>query len=76
MFEHDGICRLQSVGTLKSHRRRGLGSALVGFAVGEALRQGAAGLALSTETDTGAHSMYSQAGFHAVGSDLWVMRYP
>ncbi len=76
MFEHDGICRLQSVGTLKSHRRRGLGSALVGFAISEALRQGAAGLALSTESDTGAHSMYLKAGFHSVGSDLWVMRYP
>lgn len=76
MFEHDGICRLQSVGTLKSHRRRGLGSALVGYAIGEALRRGSAGLALSAESDTGAHSMYSQAGFHAVGSDLWVMRYP
>ena len=76
MFEHDGICRLQSVGTLKSHRRHGLGSALVGFAIGEALRQGAAGLALSTETDTGAHWMYAKAGFRSVGSDLWAMRYP
>lgn len=76
MFEHEGICRLQSVGTLKSHRRQGLGSMLVGFAIGEALRQGAIGLALSTETDIGSHSIYSKAGFHSVGSDLWVMRYP
>jgi GNAT superfamily N-acetyltransferase len=76
MFEHDGFCRLQSVGTLKSHRRRGFGSILVGFAIGEALRQGATGLALSTVTDTGANSMYMQAGFCSVGSDLWVMRYP
>jgi len=76
MFEHAGICRLQSVGTLKSHRRLGLSSALVGFAIGEALRQGAAGLSLSAKTDTIAHSMYTKVGFHSVGSDLWVMRFP
>lgn len=76
MFEHDGICRLQSVGTLKSHRRRGLGSALVGYTLNEALRQGAAGLALSTETDSGSHTLYANVGFRDVGSDVWVMRFP
>lgn len=76
MFEHGGICRLQSVGTLGSHRRRGLGSAIVGFAIDEAHRRGAEGLALSTETGTGSHTMYTNAGFEPVGSDVWAMRYP
>lgn len=76
MFEHDGISRLQAVGTLKSFRRQGLSSALVNYAIGEALRHGSSGLALSTETDSAAQSMYRNAGFREAGTDLWVMRYP
>jgi len=76
MFEHDGICRLQSMGTLKAYRRRGLGSVLVNYAIGEALRLGSVGLVLSTEAESAAQSMYKNAGFREVGTDLWVMRYP
>ena len=76
LFEHDGVCRLQSVGTLKPFRRRGLGSALVNYAISEALRRGSLGLVLSTEADSAAQSMYQNAGFRELGTDLWVMRYP
>ena len=76
MFEHGGLCRLQSVGTSKAFRRQGFGTAIVRFAINEACRRGLAGLALSTETKSGAYSMYAQAGLAPVGSDLWVMRYP
>ncbi len=76
IFKHGNVCRLQSVGTLKSHRRQGLGSALVKYAIADALTQGAEGLALSTETDSGAQSMYTNVGFRPVGHDLWAMRYP
>lgn len=76
MFEHEGICRLQAVGTLKPFRGRGLASALVNYAIGEALRRGSSGLALSTEADSAARSMYLKAGFREVGTDLWLMRYP
>lgn len=76
MFEHEGICRLQAVGTLKAYRRQGLGTALVSYAIREALEIGSCGLALGTDADSAAESMYRKAGFHEVGQDLWVMRYP
>lgn len=76
IFEYQGICRLQAVGTLKSFRGRGLGSALVNYAIGEALRRGSSGLALSAEADSVAQSMYLKAEFREVGTDMWLMRYP
>ncbi len=76
LFEHDGICRLQSVGTLKQFRRRGFGSALVNYAIGEAHRRGSSGLVLSVEAESAAQSMYRHVGFRDLGTDLWVMRYP
>lgn len=77
MFEHGGVCRLQDVETSPKHRRQGLATALVGFALDRALNTlGSAGLALCADSDYHAVDLYRKLGFVEVGAAVTLMKYP
>ena len=76
-FEHDGMARLQSVGTRRDQRRQGLASALLRVVLRETIvERSLSGVALSVETGTGAQSLYAGVGFRPVGEETWVLRLP
>jgi ribosomal protein S18 acetylase RimI-like enzyme len=56
---------ISTIGTRRAWRRRGVATALIGAALGEAKRQGFARAALGVDADspTGALSVYRTAGF-------------
>lgn len=77
IFEHQGICRLQAVETDRNHRRQGLATALVSFAIEEAIdRRGTAGLALCADSDYYAVDLYRKLGFVERGAGVCLMHYP
>ena len=76
MFECGGMSRLQSVGTGAAHRRRGLGTILLGAAIRESISRGSEGLCLATLAGSAAVPFYERSGFAAVGEDFWIVRYP
>jgi GNAT superfamily N-acetyltransferase len=58
--------QLEGVRVRNSHRNRGLGAAMVGWAVDEARRRGAGVVQLtSNKRRTDAHRFYERLGFHA-----------
>jgi ribosomal protein S18 acetylase RimI-like enzyme len=77
IFSHGGICRLQDVETAAAHRRKGLATALVGFAARHAIETlGMGGLALCADTDYHAIDLYRRLGFVECGESVELMKYP
>jgi len=77
IFKHNGICRLQDVRTGRRHRRQGLATYLVSFAIDRAINTfGAAGLALCADRDYYAIDLYRKLGFVEKGDAVCLMKYP
>jgi ribosomal protein S18 acetylase RimI-like enzyme len=77
IFSHAGIARLQDVETGKAHRRQGLGTYLVSFAIDHAINTlGTEGLALAADTDYYAIDLYRKLGFVEAGQGITLMKYP
>jgi GNAT superfamily N-acetyltransferase len=77
IFMHNGVARLQDVRTARTHRRLGLASYLVSFAIEHALTTlGAGRLALFADTDYYAIELYRKLGFRDVGEHVTLMKYP
>jgi GNAT superfamily N-acetyltransferase len=77
IFMHNGVARLQDVRTARTHRRLGLASYLVSFAIEHALTTlGAGRLALFADTDYYAIELYRKLGFRDVGEHITLMNYP
>lgn len=77
IFQHNGICNLQDVGTSREHRRKGLAAYLVSFAIKHAIQTlGTEGLALCADADYYAVKLYSNLGFREVGQAVTLMKYP
>jgi ribosomal protein S18 acetylase RimI-like enzyme len=67
-FDHDGDAGVYNVGTLERARRRGLGSAVVGVLLHDAVARGAR---TATLQSTGmARGVYARQGFHDLGRIL------
>jgi ribosomal protein S18 acetylase RimI-like enzyme len=56
-----------SIGVVPAHRRRGVGTLLLGGLIDEARRRGLPALSLSVESGNGAIGLYRTAGFETVG---------
>jgi GNAT superfamily N-acetyltransferase len=77
IFMHNGVARLQDVRTARTHRRLGLASYLVSFAIEHALTTlGAGRLALLADLDYYAIDLYRKLGFRDVGEHVTLMKYP
>jgi len=59
----DGVTEVAGVGTLHSHRRRGLGALATAFATQQAFERGGATLAWLTPGDDGADRVYRRIGY-------------
>lgn len=71
-YDHDGDCGIYNVGTLPHARRRGLGTALTGLHLYQALERGCATASLqSTESAEGA---YAALGFRDLGHFIEYVR--
>ena len=77
IFMHKSVARLQDVRTARTHRRLGLASYLVSFAIDHALTKlGAKRLALMADIDYYAIDLYRKLGFRDVGEHVTLMKYP
>jgi GNAT superfamily N-acetyltransferase len=77
IFMHNGVARLQDVRTARTHRRLGLASYMVSFAIEHALTTlGAGRLALLADRDYYAIDLYRKLGFTDVGEHVTLMKYP
>jgi predicted GNAT family acetyltransferase len=63
----DGVSEIVGVGTLPSHRRRGIAAALTGFLVEDALRRGVRTIFLSAG-DAAVARVYGSLGFRSAGT--------
>lgn len=59
----DGVTEVAGVGTLPSHRRRGLGALATAYATQQSFEQGGATLAWLTPGDDGADRIYRRLGY-------------
>ncbi len=59
----DGVTEVAGVGTIPSHRRRGLGALATAYATQQAFEQGGATLAWLTPGDDGADRIYRSLGY-------------
>ena len=64
-FDHAGDCSIQMVGTVERFRRRGLATALVRHAVGQAWERGCASASL--QSTPMAEGVYAAVGFRPLG---------
>ena len=77
LFLHNGIARLQNVRTSREHRRKGLATLLVGYAIDRAITTlGAKGVAVCADTDYYAIDLYRKLGFVEQGEGVTMMKYP
>jgi GNAT superfamily N-acetyltransferase len=69
----EGVAGIYSVATLKSHRRKGIATALTARAIADARSAGANLVCLECEEGTDAMRLYTRLGFEpAHESELWV----
>jgi ribosomal protein S18 acetylase RimI-like enzyme len=72
----EGLGWIRVLGVLRSHRRRGIGEALLRHTFGEFERRGfkRVGLGVDAESPTGAVALYERAGMHVARTSLQLER--
>lgn len=77
LFRHGSICRLQDIATRSDARRQGHASALVSFAIRQALdTEGVQAIALKADRKYFAIDLYRKLGFQEAGGEIFIKRYP
>lgn len=68
----EGLGWVRVLGVLRSHRRRGIGEALLRYAFAEFARRGfvRVGLGVDAESPTGAVALYERAGMHVARTSM------